>query len=264
MALGCIVHELIFVVATVPPGSKHEIGMVVVDVKGEVLAHGREELDGVSRFLEPWLTRPCARIKFVCALLSARNACVLSRYLHALGYYEVSYNGIAYTCLTPDVLDESTKGDIFNVARCFASHIIETTDGLPYLPRRTNVYLVCAHAEGCGLSIAAGTLHDGVQLAINAHYLSDICEALLPWFSKQTHYRIVFVRNYVTNYAWNSVNKALQRHTYSLRGLPVEKLVDPDKRLGRFFLKDIDEPGFVFARCVLETFIVHRRCCSSI
>ncbi len=260
MALECLVHEVIFVVTNVPPGSRNEIGLVVINSRGEVLACGREELEGVERFLEPWLLRPCARVHFDCTLLSPRTMCVLGRHLHSRGYYDVAYNAIAYTYLTPEALHESARGDIYNVARCFGAHLIETTDGLPALQRRVEVYLVCAHVDGCGVSVAAGTVESGVQLAVNVHYISDICEALLPWFTKQTHYEIVFVRNYSTDYSWTVVNRALARHSYTLRGKRSEKMVDTGKRLGRFFAKDIDEPGFVFARCVLETFFVQMRC----
>lgn len=260
MALDCNLHTLVFVVVIIPPKSVDELNLLVLNEDGHLLANGQERINDIDSFLKPWLVGPNIRVRFDCTLVHPKTAATIHRHLHSRGYYDVAYNAMAYTFMTPDVLYDCAKDDPFELARCFAAHLIDTTDGWCPIPDRTTVYLVCAHTESSGLTIAAGTQCQGVQIAVHAHYSSDICETLLPWFSKQSHYRLVFVSNYATEYAWNSVNKVLAKHGYTLKGLPVEKMPDPGKKIGRFLLADVDKPGFIFARNILELFIIDKRC----
>lgn len=260
MALDCNLHEVVFVLLCTAADRPYLIDMAVINAHGELVARDRSKLRDVPRVLRPWLSRMGTRIKFVCSLLTSFDQTVFARYMHEHGYYDVAYNGVAYTSLLPDALVQKSRDDLHDVAEFFGAHIVESTDDQFMRHQRIPVYVACTYNKPSGISIAAGTIERGVEIAVPAHYASDICEALLPWFTKQACYQLFFVANYSTRYSRESVDKALGRRGYSLSKLPLVTLSDPDERLGRFFLTMADAPGFNFARCVLDAFIVEQRC----
>lgn len=260
MAVDCHIHDIVFVLVTIPPRTVDVVELTVIDDDGHVVEQGVRTLTEAPAFLQAWLTRPCTHVKFICTLLSSYNACIFSRYMLECGYYDVAFNGLAYTRLTPELLESKGRDDAYSTAQFFGRHLVEDTRGWPQMNSRTKVYLACAHTKDTGISIAVGTVDTGVELAARVYYTMDICEALYPWFGKQSHYKIYFVRNCSTTYSQCVVEAALARHACTLSGLPVIEIVDPDERLKRFFLKDVGHPDFNLARCVIETVIIEKRC----
>jgi hypothetical protein len=257
MAVDCFVHQLIFVVVTVVPDSADEIGLVVIDAGGDTLKFGQTNLDGVDEFLAPWLVVQHVHVKFVCSLLSGKNTRILARHLADLGHHNVSYNGIAYSSLTDYDLLAYVDEDMFDIGYVFSMHIEDHifACGQP----RTPVFFVCAYGKHTGLSVAAGTLYHGVQVARRVRYATDICETLLPWFTKPSHYEMILVSNYSTCHVLQKVEGALSLHACTLGGISTARIHDKHERLGKFLLLEADKPGFVFAGALLEMFIIQER-----
>lgn len=258
MAVDCFVHQLIFVVVTVVPSSDDKIGLIVISGGGDTLKFGEADLDGIDDFLLPWLVTPHVNVKFVCSLLSGKNTRIMARHLADLGYHNVSYNGIAYSSLTDDDLLAYVNHDMFDIGYVFSSHIEDDVFSCVY-EERTKVFFICTYGKHSGLSIAAGTLYYGVQVARRIFYATDICEVLLPWFTKPAHYEMVLVKNHSSRCALNKVESALSLHACTLRDVTVVNANDTRGNIGKFCLCEADAPGFVYARALLELFIIEER-----
>lgn len=251
---------MIFVVATVPPHSSDEIGLVIVSPSGELLRSKRVDLDGVARFLHEWLAVPSIQVVFVCALLSGMNTTIMRRHLEELGYYNVSFNGMAYCSLTNDQLIDKSDLEMEEIAGFFADHLAIDTPGVSYFPiYQTNVYVTLTYDTKCGFTIAAGTIYHGVQLAQRLHYNADICETLIPWLSKPLLYRLILVCNYLSIDAIEAVNKVIDHHCQSLDNLYRVEMTLATANFRRFCREESRKPNYNFARAVLEEFIVQKR-----
>lgn len=251
---------MIFVVVTVPHGSADEIELGVVTPYGELIRRDRVNLDSVSVFLQDWLMVPSTQVIFVASLLSGMNTAILRRHLEDLGFYNVSFNGIAYCSLTDVQLLDKYNETLEVVAEYFAHHLAVDTQGHVYAPfYRTEVYVALTYDASCGFTLAAGTLFHGVQLSKRLHYNSDICEALIPWLSKPLFYNIVLICNYLSSDALAVVNKVLTHHLCSLSQLDVTRMDVATANFLQFCRGDRKKPNYNFARAVLEEFIVQKR-----
>lgn len=260
MAVECFMDELIFVIVTVPQDSNNELCLVVANEAGGIIKYKRVEMDNVADYLSDWLGLPLIRIVFVCTVLSGRNATVLRNYFDELGYNNINYNGIAYSSLTAAQFLHYRDENAIEVAHLFLDHLAIDNAGHMHDPSyHTNVYLSCTYERAHSFTIAAGTLEHGVQVAQQIHYTTDICGLLLPWFSKPRLYKIIIVSNFTSIDGLSRVECALSRHGLSLKNVEREEMKINPQAFQKFARVNEYWPGHLFAKVVLEEFIVQKR-----
>ena len=260
MAVECFVDELIFVIVTVPENSNNELCLVVANDAGSIIKYKRVEMDEVADFLKDWLGLPLVRLVFVCTVLSGRNCCVLRNYFDELGYTNINYNGLAYSSLTAAQFLHYHNDTVLDIAHVFLDHLAVDHSGYMYEPiYQTNVYLSCTYERAHSFTVAAGTIEHGVQVAQQIHYTTDICGLLLPWFSKPRLYKIVIISNFTSIDGLSRVECALSRHGLSLKNVAREEMKIKHSSFQKFARVNEYWPGHLFAKVVLEEFIVQKR-----
>lgn len=260
MAVECFMHELVFVIITVPQNSDNELCLVVANDSGTVVNYKRVEMDEMADFLSQWLDMPLIRLVFVCTMLSGRNVTVLRNYFDEHGHFNINYNGLAYCSLTSAQFLHYRHDNPLDVAHAFLEHLAVDNSGYMYEPSyQTNVYLSCTYERAHSFTLAAGTLQHGVQVAQRIHYTTDICGLLLPWFSKPRLYKIIIISNFTSIDGLSRIECALSRHGRSLINVEREEMKVSPKSVQQFARFNEYWPDKIFAKMVLEEFIVQKR-----
>jgi hypothetical protein len=260
MDVECFKHALVFVVVTVPSNSVDEIGLVAVSEDGEILGSALVDLDHTLPFLQEWLSSPNTQVVFVCTFLSGRNTTVLRRFIEQAGYYNISFNGIAYSSLTGAQLISRYEDSMFDIARYFANHLCISQNIIPTLSSyRVTVYVACVRDKSYDLTLAAGTTLHGVQVARRLHYDSDVCEVLTPWTSKPHFYNIVLIGNYLCTQTLHAICNLLLRHGHTIDVARREYMKISEREFKQLCRVDSCKPNYMLAKEVLSEFIVRKR-----
>lgn len=260
MAVECFKHALVFVVVTVPSNSVDEIGLVTVSEDGELLGSALVDLDHTLPFLQEWLSSPNTHVAFVCTFLSGRNTTVLRRFIEHAGYYNISFNGIAYSSLTGAQLVGRYEDSMFDIASFFAKHLCINQNIISSLPSyRVTIYVACVRDKSYDMTLAAGTTLHGVQIARRLHYDSDVCEVLTPWTSKPQFYNIVLIDNYLCTQTLHAICKLLLHHGHTIDITRREYMKLPEREFKQLCRVDAHKPSYMFAKEVLKEFIVRKR-----